>query len=516
MKGAVAAGHPLTAEAGARILSEGGNAVDACIAAGFASWVVESPLAGPGGGGFMLVHRAGDRSARLLDFFVAAPGLGRRARRPARLEQVDVDFDGATSQVFSIGSASVAVPGTAAGFEAAHRAHGSVRWRRLVEPAVELARGGFELTREQAHLHLLLDAILRHTEEGRRVYRATAAGARVRLPDLAGTLELIAAEGAEAVYRGDLAAALLRHLRETGGEVTRSDLDAYRVITRRPVVARFRDHEVVSNPPPSSGGVLIAYGLRLLHRLGVGEPGSAAAIARLVEVGREQARARADAAFARDLNRGGLAGRLASDESARRALARIRRRLVAPVEAAARGTTHVSVVDAAGNAASLSASLGSGSGVIVPGTGMHLNNMLGEHDLLPSGAGARPGRRLTSMMAPSLVLSEGRPRLVVGSAGSVRLRGAILQIVVNVVGHGDAVGEAIDRPRVHAEGLQVHCEGGHDAAELDRLEESGYEVVRWRERNLFFGGVSAVELRADGTLAAAGDPRRGGDGVVVL
>jgi len=154
--------------------------------------------------------------------------------------------------------------------------------------------------------------------------------------------------------------------------------------------------------------------------------------------------------------------------------------------------------------------------VIVPGTGMHLNNMLGEHDLLPSGAGARPGRRLTSMMAPSLVLSEGRPRLVVGSAGSVRLRGAILQIVVNVVGHGLAVGEAIDRPRVHAEGMQVHCEGGHDAAELDRLEESGYEVVRWRERNLFFGGVSAVELRPDGTLAAAGDPRRGGDGVVVL
>ncbi len=118
-------------------------------------------------------------------------------------------------------------------------------------------------------------------------------------------------------------------------------------------------------------------------------------------------------------------------------------------------------------------------------------------------------------MAPTLVLREGRPRLVIGSAGSLRLRGAIFQVVVNVVGHGLAVDEAIDRPRVHLEEPHVHCEGGHDPAELDRLEARGYELVRWRRRNLFFGGVSAVEFRADGALTAAGDPRRGGDGVVV-
>jgi gamma-glutamyltranspeptidase/glutathione hydrolase len=153
--------------------------------------------------------------------------------------------------------------------------------------------------------------------------------------------------------------------------------------------------------------------------------------------------------------------------------------------------------------------------VIVPGTGIHLNNMLGEHDLVPSGAGARPGQRLTSMMAPSIVLRDGRPRLVVGSAGSARLRGAILQIVVNVVGHGLGVADAIDAPRVHADGPHVHLEGGHDATDLDRLEAAGYELVGWRHRNLFFGGVSAVEVRADGTLAAAGDPRRGGHGAVV-
>jgi gamma-glutamyltranspeptidase/glutathione hydrolase len=151
--------------------------------------------------------------------------------------------------------------------------------------------------------------------------------------------------------------------------------------------------------------------------------------------------------------------------------------------------------------------------VVVPGTGIHLNNMLGEYDLTP--AGVRPGRRLTSLMAPSLVLRKERPRLVVGSAGSLRLHGAILQAVVNVVRHELQVEEAIARPRVHAEGPVVHCEGGADPAQLDRLDRMGYELVRWRGRNLFFGGVSAVETLPDGTVAAAGDPRRGGAGIVV-
>jgi gamma-glutamyltranspeptidase/glutathione hydrolase len=157
--------------------------------------------------------------------------------------------------------------------------------------------------------------------------------------------------------------------------------------------------------------------------------------------------------------------------------------------------------------------------VIVPGTGIHLNNMLGEYDLNPVGPGNQGnavGRRLTSMMAPSLVLDGGRPRLVVGSAGSVRLRGAILQIVLNAVVHGMPLGKAIGRPRVHLEEPHLHCEGGSDPAELARLEEWGYELVRWRRRNLYFGGAAAVELLEDGSLAAAGDPRRGGHGVVVV
>src|ERR671915_1526764 len=169
MKGAVAAGHPLTAQAGARILAEGGNAVDACIAAGFVSWVAESPLTGPGAGGFMLVHRARDRSDRILDFFVTIPGRGLRADG-APMEEVLVPFDRRTLQLFRIGAASCAVPGAVAGLGEAHRLFARLPWHELLAPAVEVAREGFALNRQQAFLHSILDVALRAPPEGRQIY----------------------------------------------------------------------------------------------------------------------------------------------------------------------------------------------------------------------------------------------------------------------------------------------------------------------------------------------------------
>src|SRR5215210_7025440 len=169
MRGAIAAGHRLTAETGARVLADGGNAVDACIAAAFASWVVEGTLTGPGGGGFMLVHRARTGTATLDDFFVNVPGLGGRGATAAEMEEIDVDF-AESSVAYRIGAASVAVPGTVAGLDHAHRAYASLPRAILVEPALELARRGVNLTRPQAHLHAILDLILRHTPEGHRIY----------------------------------------------------------------------------------------------------------------------------------------------------------------------------------------------------------------------------------------------------------------------------------------------------------------------------------------------------------
>jgi gamma-glutamyltranspeptidase/glutathione hydrolase len=405
-----------------------------------------------------------------------------RAAALGEVLELAVDFDGDTQQLFRTGAAAVAVPGTALGLEAAHRRWGRLQWRDLFEASVVLAREGFELTEIQAYLLAILDPLLRHSAEGNAMYgndgRAYAAGERFAVPELADTLERLAAEGAAVLYSGDLASKIVEHVQAGDGALALEDLEAYRVVRRRPISARYRGHEFRTNPPPSSGGVLIALGLQALGEREV----TPVSIAEAMEA-QEAVR---DAAFARSLYRGGLAAQLL------------------------RGTTHISVVDADGNAASLSASLGSGSGVVVPGTGIHLNNMLGELDLVGA---SRPGGRLTSMMAPSLVLRDGRPRLVLGSAGSARLRGAILQVTANVVGRGLSVRDAVDAPRVHAEEGVVHCE---DRAAADELEADGRAVVRWRDRNLYFGGVSAVELRGDGGADAAGDPRRGGAGIVVL
>ncbi|HEU4449154.1 MAG TPA: gamma-glutamyltransferase [Gaiellaceae bacterium] len=520
MKGAVAAGHPLTAEAGARILAEGGNAVDACIAAACTSWVAESPLTGPGAGGFMLVHHARDAADRLLDFFVAVPGRGLPESAGAEMAAVDVAFDEQTTQVFHVGAASCAVPGAAAGLAAAHRRFARLPWAELVAPAVELARAGVPVNEGQAFLHRILDPVLRREPAGRRVYgaeRPLAEGATLTMPELAHTLEWLAAEGVDVLYRGELARRVSEAVQEAGGRITEEDLASYRVVRRRPVRAPFRGSEFVSNPPPSSGGLLIAFALAVLDRLEPpGPAGGADAVARVVEAMRAAGRARGRG-FLAGLYRGGAAARMLAEDRVAAAVEAARAGLRAPAREPAGfpSTTHISVVDAQGNAASLSASTGCGSGFFVPGTGVQLNNMLGEPDLAPAGRAVRPGERLTSMMAPSLVLSGGRPRLVVGSAGSIRLRGAILQIVVNVLDHGMSVGEAIAAPRVHLEGEELQLEGGFQPAAADLLEEDGYPVTRWAARNLYFGGAAAVAFREDGGLEAAGDPRRSGAGIVV-
>src|SRR5256886_14826811 len=494
MRGAVAAGHPLTAQAGADVLAAGGNAVDAAIGAALVSWVAESPLTGPGSGAFMLVHRARDRSTRVFDFFVSVPGLGLSQSKLAEMDRVDVDFSGGSTQAFHIGAASCAVPGAAVGLEQAHRSFGTLPWRELFRPAGDLARDGVPLNNGQAYLHAILDLILRHTPESREVYERNGERLVVQdtliQSDLAQTLELIAEHGGKVLYEGELADRISDHVRAHGGYITKRDLEEYRVIRRRPVRASFCGEEYLSNPPPSAGGILIAYGLALLEELGPGEPGKAEAIDALARVMREQATARIAAGSVRGLARA----------------------LEPRAAVVSQGTTHISVVDGKGNAVALTASTGAGSGVVVPGTGIHLNNMIGEFDLVKP---PRPGARLSSGMSPSLVLHEQRPRLVVGSAGSLRLRGAVMQIVVNVVQHGLDVRDAIDRPRIHLEGEHLHCEGGHEPAELDKLEAMGWDVTRWRRKNLYFGGAAAVEMRDDGTLAAAGDARRGGAGVVV-
>jgi gamma-glutamyltranspeptidase/glutathione hydrolase len=290
---------------------------------------------------------------------------------------------------------------------------------------------------------------------------------------------------------------------ERGGLITREDLASYDVVERQAARAHYRGRDVITNPPPSSGGILIAYALDLLERLG--RPGD---LRTLVEVMDQVNRERTDE-FMLGLQSEGYLERFLAKEALESAAKALDSRLGS--------TTHIAVLDAEGACASVTCSNGSCSGVIVPGTGMHLNNMLGEADLNPHGYHRHtPGHRIPSMMAPTVVLLDGQPEVALGSAGSNRIRSAILQTLLNVVDGGMPAQEAVERPRVHFEAGLVDAEPGVDPAALEALERDGWKVERWHERNLYFGGVQAVARDPEtGELSGGGDPRRGGVAMVV-
>lgn len=497
-RGVVAAGHPLTAEAGVSALREGGNAVDAAVAATLASFSLESALTGFGAGGFMIVQGPG-APATLIDFFVAAPGLGGH-ELGARLLPVPVHFDSTTTQVFNAGAASCAVPGTAAGLSLALERFGSVPLTDLIGPAVRFARYGTPLNRQQAYVLRILEPIYTAEPAARDIYAPDGhilrEGEVFRYPDLATAIERFAAEGSDSIYSGDVAEAIEQYVCSRGGLLSVDDLASYRAIEREPVSASFAGNRILSNPPPSAGGILIAYSLAFLERIG---DSTTAGIVRAMSAAN---RAREED-FAAGLEREDFVSEFLSDESLHRALKRDDR---------LGSTTHLAVMDSDGLCASVTCSNGTGSGMVVPGTGVHLNNMLGEEDLNPLGFHqAASGTRVSSMMSPSLVLRDGEVTAGLGSAGSNRIRSAVLQTIVNLLAHGMAPQSAVDAARVHLEGDVLQAEPGTDPALLDRIEAAGGTVVRWPEHNLFFGGVQVVTRDPEsGRLGGGGDPRRGG------
>ncbi len=496
MRGVVAAGHPLTAEAGAAVLREGGNAVDAAVCAVLASFAVESPLTGFGAGGHMMVHEAGETT--LIDFFVAAPGQD-LIERTAELVPVPVRFDAETTQTFYVGPASCGVPGTAAGLAHALQRFGSMPLSALVGPAIRLAREGAPVNRQQAYILEILGPIHELGEGTRELYaprgRRLVEGDVFAFPELAEALELFAAEGAEPFYRGEVAARISEFVVARGGTLGPGDLASYEALERPPVAAPFRGAEVLTNPPPSSGGILIAYCLGLLERFGPHSGPEQLVLAM------QAANDRRDLAFAEALYEQGMETSFLDPVGLDLAAADL-----------LGSTTHISVMDSQGACAAVTCSNGSGSGVLVPGTGVILNNMLGEEDLNPGGFHRiAPGRRVPSMMAPTAVLRDGEIVLAVGSAGSNRIRSAILQTVVRTIEQGFPVAAAVEAPRLHFEQGVVQAEPGIDEEALRRIEARGVPVARRPAINLFFGGVQAVARDPrSGELSGGGDPRRGG------
>ncbi len=520
--GAVAAGHEETARAAADILRAGGNAFDAAVTAVATACVAEPVLASLGGGGFFLARRAdAPDDATLYDFFTQTP----KQRRPmAETEFLPVLADfGMATQEFHIGGGTCATPGMVAGLSIIQ---GDLCRMSPVEHfahAIQLARGGLRVNDFQSFLFEVVSAIYSGDPESIACFgdasgKLAPLGALVMNPDLADTLEALACDGERLFSEGEIAAEICAFSADHGGHLSMADLSGYGVERRVPLRIDYRGAAILTNPPPSTGGLLIAFALRLMEKTGYGRNGTNNADTpdgkarddrALVEIMAATNRARVESGL-RDLRVDAAETLLDAD-------------FLASYEAdilgrphALRGTTHISVVDATGNAASVTLSNGEGCGRMLPGRGFMLNNMLGEEDINPLGFNAWPEDvRLCSMMSPSLVLGENGSVTALGSGGSNRIRTAMLQVISNILDHGMAIAPAVRQPRMHYENQVLNIEGPRPQMDLDDLKDAVPEILYWEKPNLFFGGVHAVRYTQDHqTFDAVGDPRRGGHATV--
>ncbi len=516
VKGTVAAGHELTVQAADEILRAGGNAFDAILAAHFAACAVEPVLASLGGGGFLLAIKHGSRPI-VYDFFVHTP----QCRRPP--DQLDfrpitADF-GPAQQEFHIGLGTIATPGSVKAVFEIHRDLCSLPLSELAIPAIQFAREGVKLNRLQAYILSIVHSIYASTPEARKIFCNQAAGNRslakgeiLYQREFADTLEILTIEGEDLFYRGEIAQTIVQTCLTGGGHLTLSDLEQYEVIRREPLALRYRDSTILTVPPPSSGGILVAFALKLLTELDSKSWafGSATYLQLLAKVLALTNKARSDLLRAGDALSQVDTARLLENSFLQRYRAQLSGRGHAP-----RGTTHISIMDAPGNVASMTVSNGEGCGSIVPDTGIMLNNMLGEEDLNPQGFHQWvEAQRMSSMMAPSIIQLPDGSLIATGSGGSNRIRSALLQVIINLIDFGMSVESAVHSPRIHLEGNKLSIEGGFKVSEIEQLITDYPEHEIWSELNLFFGGAHTVQKGLKG-FTGVGDPRRGGVGRVV-
>ncbi len=509
-KGAVAAGHPLTVNAALEVLRDGGNAFDAAIAAHFAACVAEPVLASLGGGGFMLAQTAqGNR--HLYDFFVQTPN------KKIKIDDMDfkpiiADF-GATSQEFHIGLGAAATPGTVKGLFEIHRELATMPMQTLVAPALEYAKKGVVINEFQSYIFEIVSPILLATPGSTEIYgaqsqhRVLKVGEKLFAPQLADSIEALANEGSDLFYLGEIGRKIVEQSKMGGGQLTQKDLLRYQVVSRDPLVANFNGRELITNPPPSSGGILIAFALQLWQCLAGRDQEFAgfkhmALLAEIME-STNQARIEAQMDAQQELSIGALLDPVLVNRYRQQIHGRAK---------AMRGTTHISVIDRWHNVATMTVSNGEGCGHIAPETGIMLNNMLGEEDLNPFGFQCwTENQRMTSMMAPTIINSREGKLVALGSGGSNRIRTALLQTILNLLEFDMGLEQSISCPRIHFENKLLNIEPGYRPDVISALVDHYKNYKLWDEVNLFFGGVHAV-MCEDNSFFAVGDKRRGGAG----
>ncbi len=497
---AVAAPNQAAADAGVRVAAEGGNAVDAALAATLVTMVSEIGVVSPGAGGFVTVQPPGGDPVT-IDGWVEMPGRGLPPERFGQgIWDVTTEYGGGTTM--TVGHGSVGTPGGLKALDEAHRRYGRAPWREVVRPAVDVARGGFPLGPTSAYYLTYTHEIIFGWHPGSKAAlhhpdgRVLTAGDTVLVPELADALQLIADEGADVLYTGDLARLLVADMAEHGGILTAEDLASYQAVVRPALVVDQSGWRLATNPPPAVGGVALAAMMALLDGVPAKRGWTSDELARLVGVQHAVLGRRLAELDGEDERR--LAGQNLLELSAAGDL----NALTSP------STATVSVVDDAGDACAVTVSSGYGSGLLAPGLGFWMNNALGEQELLHGGPHSLPpGTRLTSNMAPTVARrDEDGAVLAIGSPGSDRIPTALAQTYALFAHGGVELAEAIRYPRLHVrvrEDIQVDHE-----TDLELPAGLPLPTRAMPAHSMYFGGVAACLWEPTTGLTAAADPRR--------
>ena len=495
---AVATTSQLAADAAAAVADCGGNAVDCGLAAALLSSNTEPGVCALAGGAFVTIWAPGSDPVT-IDGNVAMPGQDRPAAGAPSTRFVKMDYGGGIETM--IGAGSVAVPGTLAAIELAWKQYGEAKWHDLLAPSIDAARNGFPLSAACHHyLQYSGSAIFGNSDDGFSALHdgdmLRAPQSSIRVPHLADSLAAIANEGADIFYNGELGARIAQHVGERDGLLTRKDLENYRAIDRKPLTTSVRDWLIASNPPPAVGGAIL---VAMLQAFGSESINSwdRESLRRLVRV------QRAVLSYRRDQL--DLSDDIEHDVAL--FLARVRRDPQLSSWSSA-STVHTSAVDDSGLACAVTASSGYGSGEMPAGTGLWLNNCVGELELNRKGFDAGPpGVRLPSNMAPSIARNRDSV-LAMGSPGADRITTALHQFLINFIQHDLNLDRAIAHPRLHLDVLQDVCRIAAEPG-LD-VDDDEHPVLRYPTLSMYFGGVAAALYRASGEFQVAADPRREG------
>lgn len=495
---AVAATSSIAADCARQVAAAGGNAVDAAIAAALVSMNTEPGVCSFAGGAYVTVW-APSRPPVTIDGIHAVPGLGLDPELLGRgAVSVDLDYGGGMTTI--VGAGSVAVPGALAAFEKAWQRYGQVRWPALFEPSIDVVRSGFPLS---ASCHYYLgycgELIYGRSDEGYRALhdendKVLPAGSTIRVPNLADSLEMIAEQGARVFYEGELARAMSDHVRRGEGALTLEDLSQYEAIERPALTADVGDWRIATNPPPAVGGAILTAMLLACANID-GRSWDRHSLATLIRAHR------ACLDFRRD--RLDLADDVGA-ESAQLIAAAGDGKLLGSW--ASSSTIHTSAVDDEGLGCAITASAGYGSGEMPVGTGLWLNNGLGEVELNRRGVDAlAPGSRMPSNMAPCVARAD-KAVLAIGTPGADRITTAVHQVIVNALQMGMPLAEAVAHPRLHVDLRgdydRIAAEPGLDLPDLD------LPVEPFDSLNMYFGGVCAAKHERDLGFDVAADPRR--------